>query len=320
MNSKFEIKEKKYLKKNGLNDSELTLLFTGLDVSIINSLRRISLNYVPIYSFCKESIIIENNTSIYDNDYMKIRLSQITIPNLKNDLFFLEDKYWKNINYSNTEREKHKNDKDLFQLIINSENNTNEIMNVTTNDCLQILNDKKLNKFDNKYPHLIIKLRPGESFKCKADAVLGVGNRNNIWSSVKNIFYDNLDEHKFLLTIKSTGQLNEYDILKKSCDIMIHKLNTIKNLLLNNSSTNKNSLELETIISNENHTLGNVLTTSLQKNKNISYAGYSKPDLLIKEIKIKITSKNKTPIFYLVQTCNELIKIYENIKKKILKR
>ena len=97
---------------------------------------------------------------------------------------------------------------------------------------------------------------------------------------------------------------------------MIHKLKTIKNIL-DNSKIDKNSTELETIISNEDHTLGNVLTTSLQKNKNILYAGYSKPDLLIKEIKIKINTKNKTPIFYLLQTCNELIKNYENIKKKL---
>ena len=71
-------------------------------------------------------------------------------------------------------REKHPKDKLNFQIIINSFNDTNDIMNVTTNNIITIKNEEKINPFNNKYPHLIIKLKPGESFKCRAE---GIRNR-----------------------------------------------------------------------------------------------------------------------------------------------
>ena len=44
-----------------------------------------------------------------------------------------------------------------------------------------------------------------------------------------------------------------------------------------------------------------------------------KPDLLIKEIKIKIKSKNKSPVFYLSKSCDDLIKTFNTIKEKLNK-
>jgi hypothetical protein len=36
---------------------------------LVNTLRRLSYDYVPIYAFPGESIQIEKNTSIFNNDY-----------------------------------------------------------------------------------------------------------------------------------------------------------------------------------------------------------------------------------------------------------
>ena len=38
---------------------------------------------------------IEENSSRFDNDYMRMRISQFTIPNIKNDIVYLEDSFWK---------------------------------------------------------------------------------------------------------------------------------------------------------------------------------------------------------------------------------
>lgn len=311
-----KIIQKKYIKKKDLIDSHLTLEFNGIDISILNAIRRVCFDDIPTYSFCDESIYIEENSSRFDNDYMRMRISQFTIPNIKNDITYLEDSYWKNINYKDDSREKHPKDKLNFQIIVNSLNDTNDILNVTTNDIITIKNDQKINPFNSKYPHLIIKLKPGENFKCRAEGVLGIGHRNNIWSAIKIAYYEQKSDNDFIFNIKSCNQYEEYDILIKSCDIINHKLNLIKKKLENSQTNDK---ELITVISNEDHTIGNILTTDLQKNPNISYVGYSKPDLLIKEIKIKIKSKDKSPVLYLSKSCENLIKTFNTIKEKLNK-
>ena len=316
MDKSLKIIQKKYIKKKDLVDSHLTLEFNGIDVSILNAIRRICYDDIPTYSFCDESIYIEENSSRFDNDYMRMRISQFTIPNIKNDITYLEDTYWKNTNYSDESREKHPKDKLNFQIIINSFNDTSDIMNVTTNNIIAIKNEEKINPFNNKYPHLIIKLKPGENFKCRAEGVLGIGHRSNIWSAIKIAYYEQKSDNHFIFNIKSTNQNNEYDILLKSCDIINYKLDLIKKKLENSQTDEK---ELITVISNEDHTIGNILTTHLQKNKNISYVGYSKPDLLIKEIKIKIKSNDKSPIIYLSKCCEDLIKTFNTIKDKLKK-
>ena len=86
MDKSLKIIQKKYIKKKDLVDSHLTLEFNGIDVSILNAIRRICYDDIPTYSFCDESIYIEENSSRFDNDYMRMRISQFTIPNIKNNL------------------------------------------------------------------------------------------------------------------------------------------------------------------------------------------------------------------------------------------
>src|SRR5579885_2835589 len=116
-----------------LQSSQLIIEISGKSVNsaLVNTFRRISYDYIPTYAFPTESIYIEKNTSIFNNDYMKLRLSQMTIPNIVNKIYYLEDKYWKNIKYDNPERDKHPNDKKILEFYVNAINNTNEIMNVT---------------------------------------------------------------------------------------------------------------------------------------------------------------------------------------------
>jgi DNA-directed RNA polymerase alpha subunit len=61
----------------GLQSSQLILEFDGSTVNccMVNALRRICLDHIPTYSSSFKSIIIEQNTSVFDNDYMKLRLS-----------------------------------------------------------------------------------------------------------------------------------------------------------------------------------------------------------------------------------------------------
>lgn len=308
-----------------LKQSKLVLEFKGKTVhsSITNSLRRCSLNEIPTYAFCSDSIIIEENTSIYDNDYMRLRIEQMTIPNIKIPVIILDDKYWKNVDYSDLNREKDPKDNLNIEMVINYRNDTNDIVNLTTNDIELYKDGENIkNRFDNKYPHLIIKLRPGEVFKCTAKAVLGKGLSNNIWAAAATSYheYEYETPNNIILTIESQGQLDEYEIIKRSCMIIIDKIKKNKDRIengLNDEIKNGNFVELK--LDNESHTIGEVINDFLQINDDIAFSGLSRPDLLKEEIVIKMKSVKNNPLKPLFETMDYVIKIYENILEQINK-
>ena len=119
----------------GLQDSRLILVFTGKTVTpeLINSIRRLCIDYIPTYAFNKYGITIEKNTSIFNNDYMKLRLSQITMPNIINNIYYLDNDYWFQIDYSNPNRPKHPNDNKIIEMYIQAHNTTSDVLDVTTN-------------------------------------------------------------------------------------------------------------------------------------------------------------------------------------------
>jgi hypothetical protein len=65
--------------KNYLETNYLKLNFIGDDIDhiVINTLRRIMMLYIPIYAY--DNIVITKNTTIYNNDMIKLRLSLIPI-------------------------------------------------------------------------------------------------------------------------------------------------------------------------------------------------------------------------------------------------
>lgn len=315
-----EIKKQKF---EGLKSSQLVLDITGeqVNAALVNSLRRLAIDYVPTYAFTKESIDIEDNSSIYDNDYMRLRISQMTVPKIKVKTRYLADRFWRNIDYADPNREKDPDDNISIEMYINITNKENNVINVTTNDILYLEDEKTIDKFPKDYPNLIISLRPDERFKCHARAVLGVGKRNNIWAACGNAYYEEIDKNSYRLTLESQGQIDEYETLNKACDILTTKLNDIKFIVgdkYNTSSIiNQNSLNIT--LENEDHTLGNIINEYLQNNKNVAFSGLSKPSLLIDEIVIKFMSINNNPIKPFFETIDLIIKLFTDIKNQIKK-
>ena len=307
-----------------LQSSQLILEITGNSVNsaLVNSLRRTSYDYIPTYGFASESIFIDKNTSIYNNDYMKLRLSQMTIPKIINNIFFLEDKYWKNIRYDNPEREKHPEDKKILEFYVNTINNTNDVMNVTTNHA-KIYEDgiELKEKFDSKYPSLIIKLRPGEIFSCRCVGILGIGKNNNIWSASGNSYFDQIDENNFKFTMESQGQMDEYEILYKSCKVIKEKLEIIKKLAIekHDSELIKETNVLKMFFENEDHTIGNLINEYLQDNPNVLYSGLSKPNLVVDTMLIKFKTSKNDPIKPFLETIKHIMDIFSQIENIIMK-
>ena len=93
---------------NGLDASWLRLLFGGKDfnIKIASALRRVPYNNLPSYAFPAELITIDTNTTIaFNNDYLRLRLSQLPIMGADPDMYFLHEKYWNKLTMR-TQKEK----------------------------------------------------------------------------------------------------------------------------------------------------------------------------------------------------------------------
>jgi DNA-directed RNA polymerase subunit L len=316
------IKEVRKIPYNGYSYSQLVLQMDGDDIDnyTVNCLRRIAFNNIPTYALCSQSINIEFNDSIFNNDQMRLRLEQFPIFNVDNDILFLPTKYWKNIDYSDNKREKFPDDDKNIELYLSVHNDTTKNINVMSDDIKYYEDGEQIeNKLAKIKPLLLVQLRPNQTFKAHAKAVLGIGERNDIWSSVSNFYFKQLNNHSYELFVESQGQIDEYSVLKKACQIAKKKLADIDQLInekFKGSNIKKGDM-IEITLTDEDHTIGNVINVGLQNHKDILFSGLAKPDLLIKEIKIKIRSNIDPPLKPLFEVIKDKIKVFDNIENII---
>jgi hypothetical protein len=209
--------------------NNIVLKFTNTNHVIISTLRRIILTLIPIYSYAPNNIIFEMNDTIYNNDYMRLRLSNfpIYLTNDFNKYSTLKEarilEYRANLGSKEIDETSLldlKFSRDDLQMVINVKNNSNtENMYVETNSVgvSFFLNNKQI-EHPYKRPLLIIILRPNESFKviCKSDL-----NQNEIINKTYEYFMnnDNIPEPR--------------EIDKKSLLIKINPYLFIKNIVSN---------------------------------------------------------------------------------------
>ena len=316
--------------------SKLVLEFDGKDVEnvLLNTLKRVAYDNVPTYAFPSGLINITENTTIFNNDYMRLRLSNLPIYGTPLDIFYLDPVYWSNINYSDHNRPRHPSEKQI-EIAINSYNDTNFIKNITTNDINYYEDGELVNRYHKDAPVLLVQLRPAETFKCTMRAVLGVGEVQNQWAAAGDVYYDDMTTNditgeiiekkndKIVFTIESLGQYDEYDILLKGCNYIIKKLDDIKNDLSKKFSTSQvpTSNQMVIILDGEDHTMGQLLNYYFQNHPDILFSGLTKPDNLINSISFKIVcSKSiKSPVNAIYEQIEYIKKIFLHIEKNIMK-
>lgn len=286
-----------------------------------NLLRQVILEYVPTYAYTKESISIGLNTSRFDNDVMKERLSQLPITKINHDVFYLDKKYWKTS--TNDDIINHENDKFEIESYININNTGKHILNVTTDDLKSFVNKKEIkNMYDTYDPILIIKLKPNESFQCNMQGILGVPKKYENWCAASAIFYKYDDEENtILLNISSYGQFDEISILIRACEyikkksILLHEyIDEFKNNI--NKSTN-NEIIFELSFGDENYTITYFLNYIFQNMKEIKYAGIYKKSYLENDIHIKIISTSHDPFKPIHDAINIMHDIYNDFQTKL---
>ena len=302
------IKELEY-SKNDFDDTYLTIDIKNLNYTFVNTLRRILINQIPIYAFDRKKIKIIKNTSVYNNSQLESRLTQLPIYNIDNDFELLDyQSLFQNDNFS--EKDKLLN----IEYYVKGINNGEDLIKyITTNDVAMYINGKKINII-NKNPILIIKLRMGEEIELSLGSSLSIGEFDATYNS-SSCYYDEYEDNKFSMTIKSNGQMNEYILLDKSCKIMINKLNNFKITLEKNKEEILNDKMFILNIDNEDYTLLNPINYLLQISDNISFSAITQLEgFLEKKITLKVKTKNNlSPLDEIIKEINNTIKMYEKI-------
>lgn len=321
----FNIKEKDYI-VDDFDSSCLTLDISGKNVNyaIINSLRKVCIDQIPIYALHRSKIKILRNSSVFDGTDMEVRLSQLPIKRVPHNVKLLPLKYYKNVNFIDPKTERHPNDNINIEYYLNIKNNGPEkILYVTTDDMrISINNDIIENKkiYKGIEPITLIQLCPGEEFECSMKGVLAVGELDGIFNA-SNTYYDEITENHYILNIESNGQFTEYELLERGIEIIIEKLKVIKeNIIQEQYSmilTENNSVKIE--IKNEDYTCGGPINYILQDMTEVICSGVSRPNNMEKNIALTFSvNKNYKSIDVLTDAIDKTIDLYDNIKEKVI--
>jgi len=315
------VKEVKYQKSTGLNEHYLSLLFNGSDfnVKLMNTLRRVCLNYIPVYAYAPELInIIENTSVAFNNDMMKLDLSLLPVFKVDPGIYNLDEQYWYDVNYADFTRKKHSDEKNV-EFYINANNNTNNYIRITTNDAHITVDGKDIEMYDKQYPILLIELKPNQKFSCHMKAVLGIAERSEnsaIWKSSFNAYYDEVKQNEFLFTVYGNNMFSERELLKRACRFVILKMEKLKSKI--EEQIKKKEIVLEKkmifIFENEDFTIGEPINYELQNHKDISFSGLAKSDQLVKSVTITaVCSEN------ILSPVDALLSSFEIVKDKFHK-
>jgi DNA-directed RNA polymerase subunit L len=308
-----EIKQQSWNKEQF--NSRLEFNIKGKDINnvIINTIKRVATTYIPIYAFT--NINITENTSIFNNNYLKLRIQNLVVVGITSDIDIYkqiepvinEDEEETNIMMDdiNLEVDKTANTTNLKQLTmyVDYTNNTKEIITVGTDDCKFYVMENKINSpYSVNIP--IIKLQPGQHIKLSAITTLGIEKQSAIFSPVCILTYRENTDNDYDMIIESRGQIDEKKILNTSILNIIDHLDNFYKLL-----PDEKDMEGKIKLENGDHTMGNLISYGLQKHKDIEFAGYNMPHPLGNFIYIHYKlSKNN-----IKNVCKDVIEDYKKI-------
>ena len=330
--SKLDIKLKEIKFQPSIDNLEnnfLEINLNGKDVNyqILNIIRRITLRYIPIYAFDSNLTNIKKNNSVLNNDMLKLRLNNLPVLltnldvnlNKEDNINKINDLENKKFNY---------NDENSIIMYINVKNSIDEIKHITTDDVEFKKNDGSVieSKKIYKRPILLLSLRKDEEVVLTCKTSLNIALNDGKWLAVKTpCNYIENDENNYNMIIRSRRQMSEKECLLRSVNIILNKLKNIEENIvfeINKIKKKHNMKELyegDMLIQNEDSAYSNIITYYLQLDKNVEFAGYKVESYLKMDIIISFKTFNVDIVKILNNIIEMLMKIFNKIKKQILK-
>jgi len=304
-------------------DSRLELNMDGVDPTIVNTFRRIITTNIPIYVFNK--ILISKNTSIFNNNYLKLRIKNLPVIGIKSDKSIFEKKKIKEneeededdiiVDNLDMNIDENLNSSSLQQLTmyIDIKNSSKDIKTITTDDVNFYLSKKKIKSpYTNKIQ--LLKLQPEQEIKMTCITELNIEDHDSIYSPVSVCFFKKNKDNNYDFVLESRGQLTEFEILQKMFDNIYEMLKSFYDIV-----PDINDKEGKFSVPDFDHTLGNIISTGLQNHKDVSFAGYNMPHPLDPRIIIHYKISNGKIKDIIKQVINEFNKKIQLIEKSVSK-
>lgn len=338
-----EVRIKK-IKTEEPNEFRIELEGKNIDNSIVNALRRTVMSSIPIYGFHRSNIFIEveKSKNMYNNDLIYNQIETLPIydiPNyfdLENPELFLSSDVLKNL-FGKFVQEKYTEEKTdeenanidsnkkLFkiELTITVKNNTDLDRYVSTHDAILKVDGKISNSYKLRPPIDMLVLKPNEEISLRAEANLGISKMNASYEATTNAVHDEITPMKYELWYETLGQLDKEIIFIKACVILTKKLEYLNQFINDKFAEEREISEvIEIDIYGEDHTLGNLLATILQKSEFVEKAGYVMKHPFIDKITLsyKLQKKSKLgPIKVLSSCITYLANLFKVISDKVQK-
>lgn len=324
------------------NEQQLNVSIFGnnIDYSIVNAIRRTILMSIPIYAFHRSNIHIEVEKSynMYNNDLIYNQIETLPIFDLPNyfdledpEIFlptevmkklfgsFIQEKYTdeesteqnNNIKIQDAEKKLMK-----IELSISIKNHGNSDKFVSTHDAVLKVNGKVANSYQIREPISILVLKPTEEIYLRAEANLGISKMNAIYEATTNAIHKEITPTKYELVYETLEQLDKNIIFSKACSILVKKLQYLRNFIENKYPERDSSEKIEIQLYGEEHTLGNMYATTLQKCDDVRIAAYVMPHLFTDHVIISYQLQEKSkkkPIAVFLDVTDYLIKLFQQI-------
>ena len=300
--SKFKIEE-----YNDKNKGATKLIFNikgeNINEVVLNTLRRTIEESVPIYNF--DIFKFEKNTSVFHNTFMELRLRNMPVWGIDNDVIFLnETKETINTHDSSDDEFEYDTNKNIdtstlkqLTMYINFKNNSNNIVTVSTENAKFYFAQEQIT--NPYYVHIpIIKLQPEQEISFSAITNINIEKNNPVYSPCSVCFFKIKSENDYDFILESRGQITEKRIINVAIQNIIKNMNNILKELKTHTYENEGII----IINKENHTMGNLIARGLQQHSNIEFAGYNMPHPL----------SNIIHIHYKINKIN-IIKAFEDV-------
>lgn len=318
--NKINIKKIEWEKELGNSRLEFKISGDNIDYVIVNTIRRTIFSEIPIYAF--NEFNFEKNTSIFHNNYLKLRFKHLPVWTIENTIDFIEP-VKTNTNDTDIEEDTNENMVDQIQLnveknpnsstlkqltmYVNYKNKTHDIVSVTSSDAKFYYEEKQIPS-PYHVPILLVKLQPDQEITFSAITKIGIEQEDAMYSAVCVSAYKQINDNEFDFFLESRGQINEKRILLVALININRRLDNM-NKLINESEINEGQNGM-IVIHNEDHTLGNLIARGMQKHNKISFAGYNLPHPLAKKVNFHYKLKENDNIKSVI---NDVIDYYKNL-------
>jgi len=322
-----------------LGTNQLTFILTGPEVNYVfsNTIVRVIESLVGSYAFHPSNIIFQKDTSIFNPDAMKLRISNMniifkdyqfeTIDNFAETCVALEEQYdsidkpLNELELLEKEKSKHLALMNNIHMYVDANNTEYDLLNVTSSSkYVTFYKDNKI--IPDIYPReiQIVQLHPGKEINFVAKSDFNIPVFHNIYSSAHKVAHSYADdETTFKFLIKSNRQIPEQRIVLEACNIIILKLEKVRNKLkdkVNEIKTMESTVEIT--IENENHTMGGIVTRGFQDHEYTRSAGYKMPHPDEKKIILQLNIEGMSIKKVIDNVIDKLIANYTLVRNAFL--